>query len=54
MVLGFRGIADDVLAKGDSESNQDRAVLSLLVTTWHSNLKFNLDEIHFKIRECIS
>ena len=51
-VPGVTGIADDVLATGDSEINHDVAVLSLLKTGWNNNLNFNLDKIHFKTREC--
>ena len=49
-VLGFTGIADDILAKGHSKMNHYMAVLSLLEATQNSNLKFNPDKIQFKTK----
>ena len=52
VVPGVMGIADDVLAKGGSETNHDIVVLSLLETVQNNNLKFNPDRDQFKKREC--
>ena len=46
------GIANDVLAKDDSEINHDIMVLSLHETAQNNNLKFNPDRIQFKRRDC--
>ena len=51
-VEGATGIADDLLAKGDSEVSHDLAVFSLLGTAQSNNLKFNTDKIQFKMKEC--
>ena len=50
-VPGITGI-DDVLAKGDDETSHDVAVLNLLKTAQSNNLKFNPDDIQFKMKEC--
>ena len=52
MVPGVTGIADDVLAKGDDETSYDVSVLSIPKTAWSDNLKFNLNKIQFKMKEC--
>ena len=51
-MLDVIGIADYVLAKGDSEINHNRAVLNLLEVAQSNNLKFNPDKIQFSTREC--
>ena len=43
-VSGVTVIADDVLAKGESERNYDIAVLSLLETGQNNNLKYDPDK----------
>ena len=52
VVPGITGIRNDVLAKGYSKINGDITVLSLLETAQNNNLKFNLDKIQFRTREC--
>ena len=47
-VPGVTGIADDVLAKIDSEENHVIVLLSLLETAPINNLKFNADKTQFK------
>ena len=51
-VPGVTTIADDVLAKGDSEINHNLAVLSLLEIAQSNNLKFGADKVQFRTREC--
>ena len=50
-VPGVTGKAEDILAKGGSEINDDTAVISLLQTAKNNILRFNPDKIQFKKRE---
>ena len=43
VIKKMTGIADDVLAKGDSTMNHDLSVFSLLEAVQNNNLKFNPD-----------
>ena len=47
-VPGVTGIADNVLPKGDSKTNHDMAVLSLLETAQNNSLKCNPHRIQDK------
>ena len=51
-VPNVTGLADNVLAKGDSEQIHDTVMLNLLDTASSNNIKFNPRKLQFKTQQC--
>ena len=52
LLEGVHGIADDILAHGETEVQHDGRLLTLLETASMNNLSLNPDKIQFKSTDC--
>ena len=52
LLEGIHGIADDILTHGETETQHDGRLLTLLETARMNNLSLNPDKIQFKSTDC--